>query len=60
VENIRPPHILIGSMGRATIRAVLNEIGAIPSNSMYGIYVDDSKVARGLTAWLNSPEVKTS
>ena len=41
VEHIEPPTILISTSAREHLRAVSNECRAIPSNSMYGIYLPD-------------------
>lgn len=42
-------------MSKDGFRAVANPVGAIPSNSMYGIHLDDPPLAARLCQWLNSP-----
>lgn len=54
VEPATAPHIIVTLMSKDTFRAVLNEVGAIPSNSMYGIHLKDPAVAGPLCRWLNS------
>lgn len=56
VERIEPPHILLGLASKGRLRAVRNDIRAIPSNSMYGIYLTDIELAGPLVAWLNGSE----
>lgn len=55
VERAVAPHIIVSLMSKDGFRAVLNQLGAIPSNSMYGIHLYDPTVATDLCAWLNSP-----
>jgi adenine-specific DNA-methyltransferase len=55
VEAAEAPHIILSLMSKDGFRAVLNSVGAIPSNSMYGIHLLDPSVAEALCAWLNSP-----
>ena len=44
-------------MGKGRMRAVTNEVGALPTNSLYGIYVGgDLLFARRLVAWLNGED----
>jgi hypothetical protein len=57
VEKMAPPHVLVGVMSRGRIGAILNEVQAIPSNSIYGLYVlGGPLVAAGLVSWLNTEE----
>lgn len=57
VEKIRPPDILVGPMGTDRIRAVRNDAAAIPSNAIYGLYLDQRlDLVAPLTDWLNSPD----
>jgi len=53
-EMIDPPHIVVGFMGKTRLRAVWNKVGAVPSNSMYGVYLNNPAQAPDLVAWLNS------
>lgn len=54
VETIQAPHIVVSLMSKDRFRAVLNTCSAIPSNSMYGIYLKDPASSQGLCKWLNS------
>lgn len=56
VEPADAPHIIVSLMSKDGFRSVLNPLGAIPSNSMYGIHLDDPSVAPKLCAWLNSTQ----
>lgn len=56
VENVSPPDIFVALMSKDRIRAVRNGVGAIPSNSMYGIYLQRKSFARTFCIWLNSDE----
>ena len=61
VEDVPAPDIFVGSMGRNKLRSVQNLIRAVPSNSMYGIYLKDKPcLARPLTNWLNSSDGQSS
>jgi adenine-specific DNA-methyltransferase len=55
VEPAEAPHIIVSLMSKDGFRSVLNPVGAIPSNSMYGIHLHEPSVAAELCAWLNSP-----
>ena len=55
VESATAPDVILSMMSKDAFRAVANPIGAIPSNSMYGIHLDDSSLAEPLCDWLNSP-----
>lgn len=55
VEPAEAPHVIVSLMSKDGFRSVLNPVGAIPSNSMYGIHLNDPSVAAELCAWLNSP-----
>lgn len=54
VEQVEAPDILVAMMGTARIRAVRNRVQAVPSNSMYGIYLRRRADAERLCSWLNS------
>lgn len=54
VEHVDPPDVLVALMTKDRFRAVVNAIKVVPSNSMYGIYLDDPKLAAPLCAWLNT------
>jgi hypothetical protein len=55
MEAVDPPDVLIGPMSKGRIRAVQNEVGAVPSNAIYGLYLNGRKdLSIPLTAWLNS------
>jgi hypothetical protein len=54
VEPAEAPHIIVSLMSKDGFRSVLNRLGAIPSNSMYGIHLHDESIAAELCIWLNS------
>jgi len=54
VEQIDPPHILVSLMTKDRFRAVVNVIDAIPSNSIYGIYMHNQSLVPAVCEWLNS------
>jgi adenine-specific DNA-methyltransferase len=54
VESVAPPDVFIAPMSKSQLRAVRNEVAAIPSNSIYGIYLEDTAFATPLTNYLNS------
>jgi adenine-specific DNA-methyltransferase len=54
VETVAPPDVFIAPMSKGQLRAVRNEVEATPSNSIYGIYLDDTALATPLTSYLNS------
>lgn len=61
VENIPTPDILIGPMGKDSFRIVVNTIGAIPTNTLYGIRLraraeSNAKGVLALASWLRSKE----
>ena len=56
VENVSPPDLILGSMSKSVLRVVVNSIGAIPSNALYGIYLYDRNLAKPLATWLNGGE----
>lgn len=55
VESGKVPDIIVSLMSKEGFRSVLNPVGAIPSNSMYGIHLKDPAVSSRLCDWLNSP-----
>ena len=55
VERAEAPQIIVSLMSKDGFRAVLNPLGAIPSNSMYGIHLYDPSAAAELCVWLNGP-----
>ena len=57
VEHIEPPDILVSPMGKGRMKAVLNAAAAVPSNAIYGIYLQSDRrfSAEQLCEWLNSP-----
>jgi adenine-specific DNA-methyltransferase len=57
VEDIEAPDVIVSPMGKGRMRAVLNEVRAVPSNALYGIYLGgNEKLGVRLTAWLNSAD----
>jgi hypothetical protein len=56
VEEVAPPALILGPMSKQRLRVVRNDAAVIPSNNLYGLYVDDPEVVSGLTYWLNTDE----
>lgn len=56
VEYVEAPDLLVALMSKGHFRAVRNVVRAVPSNSMYGIYLDDRARSAELCAWLNSDD----
>jgi len=62
VEQIPVPDILVGPMGKGGFRIVLNEVGAIPTNTLYGLRLryrhcrSFPNGMRALAQWLRSTE----
>ena len=54
VERCDAPTILISTSARGALRAVHNACAAIPSNSMYGIYLPENVDGFAFTLWWNS------
>jgi hypothetical protein len=58
LEKIIPPDLLIGPMGKQGFRIVLNSVGAIPTNTLYGMRMrnrgDTDRSARRLAEWMES------
>lgn len=53
VEAVEPPDVILSPMGKQRMRAVVNDVRAVPSNSLYGIYLADASVAAQVANWLN-------
>ena len=61
VEDIEAPDVIVSPMGKGRMRAVFNEARAVPSNALYGIYLDGKKgLSVRVTTWLNSPDGQTA
>ena len=61
VESVDPPDLIISPMGKRRMRVIINEVRAIPTNSLYGLYVrGDPATAERLAAWLNEAEGQAS
>ena len=59
VERVEPPQLLINPMSKSTFRVVENVVGAVPSNSIYGIYLTDhadDEAYTALTEWLRGED----
>lgn len=57
LEKIAVPDILIGPMGKSKFRIVVNDCGAIPTNTLYGLRLSPLYSAlkrEGLARWLAS------
>lgn len=60
VEKIPAPDILIGPMGKESFRIVINKVGAIPTNTLYGLRFRHrsirylSQMVQALANWLSS------
>ncbi|MFD6635780.1 Eco57I restriction-modification methylase domain-containing protein [Micromonospora chalcea] len=55
VENVQAPHIFIAPVGKAIHRVIVNAVGAVSSNNLYGIYLFETAPwdARTLATWLS-------
>lgn len=61
VETVEPPDLILSPMGKTRMRAVVNHIRAIPSNALYGIYLEgDVERATRLATWLNGDTGQTA
>lgn len=61
VEAVDAPNVILSPMSKGRMRAVTNEAGAIPSNSLYGIYTGgDLALANRITSWLNGAAGQTA
>lgn len=64
VEEVPVPDILIAPMSKSTFKVVNNTVGAIPTNSLYGIRLLDrvtaERVAGPLSLWLRSEDGQNS
>ncbi|MGX7669652.1 Eco57I restriction-modification methylase domain-containing protein [Plantactinospora sp. DSM 117369] len=56
VEIVHAPDIFLAPVGKTAHRVILNEVGAVGSNNLYGIYLDSLApwTAAQLTSWLRS------
>ena len=61
VEAVEPPDLILSPMGKTRMRAVVNHVRAIPSNALYGVYLDGNlEQASRLAAWLNGAAGQTA
>ncbi|MGC9540009.1 Eco57I restriction-modification methylase domain-containing protein [Streptomyces sp. UG1] len=64
VEEVPIPDILIAPMSKSNFKVVNNSVGAIPTNSLYGIRLLDrvtaERVAEPLALWLRSEDGQNS
>jgi len=64
IEDVRPPDLIISPMSQSAFRVIHNAVGAVPSNSMYGIYLptqkDGHEQIEALARWLNSEDGQAS
>lgn len=58
VERVKPPDLLFSPMTRSAFRVVVNSAKAIPSNSIYGIYLEDLDASHALKVakWINGKD----
>ncbi|WP_407646124.1 Eco57I restriction-modification methylase domain-containing protein [Actinacidiphila oryziradicis] len=59
LEKIVTPDLLIGPMGKDRFRIVINDVGAIPTNTLYGLRLRDSsdtESIRRLAQWMSSEQ----
>jgi adenine-specific DNA-methyltransferase len=49
-----PPALLVSPLSKGEFRIVANQIGAIPSNNLFGIYPTGDDELRRITEWLRS------
>jgi hypothetical protein len=55
VESIPPPQAILAPMGQKRMRVVLNSACAVPTNTLYAIYIPSGdELAPRLVRWLNS------
>jgi adenine-specific DNA-methyltransferase len=52
LEAVDPPSLVLSPMGKKRMRVVINEAKAVPSNALYGLYVEDADVAHAVGHWL--------
>ncbi|MEU9676290.1 Eco57I restriction-modification methylase domain-containing protein [Streptomyces parvus] len=59
LEKMVPPDLLIGPMSKHGFRIIVNSVGAIPTNTLYGMRMrkrgDTETSARRLADWMGSP-----
>lgn len=56
LEIVQAPDLVVSPMGKSRMRAVVNDVGAIHSNALYGVYLDgDTALATRMVTWLNGP-----
>lgn len=64
LEEVPIPHIVVSPMSKRVFRVMANSVGAIPTNTLYGLrltdHVDSLENRRRLVAWLRSPEGQES
>lgn len=61
VEAVEPPDLILSPMGKTRMRAVVNHVRAIPSNALYGVYLNgDMDQASRLASWLNGAAGQTA
>lgn len=60
LELVEPPSLMLSPMGKQRMRVIINGASAIPSNALYGIYIDDPKVAHAVGHWLASATGQTA
>ncbi|MGN9778830.1 Eco57I restriction-modification methylase domain-containing protein [Micromonospora sp. H33] len=64
LERIPVPHLLFGPMAKGRFRIIRNTIGAIPTNTFYGIRFRQSNVSEAaisaLAEWLRSDQGQTA
>jgi adenine-specific DNA-methyltransferase len=56
MEQVAPPDVIIGSMGKSVLRVVENLARCVPANSMYGLYFLEESIRSPVTEWLRSRE----
>ncbi|MFF7472452.1 hypothetical protein [Streptomyces sp. NPDC008092] len=59
LERITVPDLLIGPMGKSRFRIVVNDVGAIPTNTLYGLRLRNPSspgAVNHLAQWLSSEE----
>ncbi|MBA2724458.1 MAG: Eco57I restriction-modification methylase domain-containing protein [Actinobacteria bacterium] len=57
LERVEAPSILVSPMTKTEHRVVMNAVGAVPTNTLYGVYVDEPGVSvRAVTDWLRSSQ----
>jgi hypothetical protein len=56
IVELPRPKILLSPLSKTDFKIVLNSVGAVPSNNLFGITLKDDRDPTVLIGWLRSPE----